>query len=52
VEAKVMIEQNIALPQDEISEILGRPVDLNTSGFLSRHFRQNVLDTALVIYET
>jgi hypothetical protein len=37
--------------QDEISGILGRPVDLNTPGFLSRHFRQNVLDTALVIYE-
>jgi len=25
--------------QDELSEILGRSVDLNTPGFLSRHFR-------------
>ncbi|MAS32787.1 MAG: nucleotidyltransferase [Anaerolineaceae bacterium] len=37
--------------QDELSEILGRSVDLNTPGFLSRHFRQRVLDTAQVIYE-
>lgn len=37
--------------QDELSEILGRPVDLNTPGFLSRHFRQRVLDAAQVIYE-
>ncbi len=37
--------------QEELSQILGRKVDLNTSGFLSRHFRQKVLDTAQVIYE-
>ena len=37
--------------QDELSDILGRPVDLNTPGFLSRHFRQCVLDNAQVIYE-
>lgn len=37
--------------QDQLSEILGRPVDLNTPGFLSRHFRQRVLDDAQVIYE-
>ncbi len=37
--------------QDELSAILGRPVDLNTPGFLSRHFRQRVLDNAQVIYE-
>lgn len=37
--------------QDELSEILGRPVDLNTPGFLSRHFRQRVIDNAQVIYE-
>ena len=37
--------------QDELTEILGRPVDLNTPGFLSRHFRQKVLDTAQVLYE-
>lgn len=37
--------------QDELSRILGREVDLNTPGFLSRHMRQRVLDTAEVIYE-
>ena len=37
--------------QDELSDILGHPVDLNTPGFLSRHFRQQVLDNAQVLYE-
>ncbi len=37
--------------QDELSALLGREVDLNTPGFLSRHFRQQVIDTALVLYE-
>lgn len=37
--------------QEELSAILGHEVDLNTAGFLSRHFRQKVLDTAQVIYE-
>ena len=37
--------------QDELSEILGRRVDLNTPGFLSDHFRAKVLATARVIYE-
>jgi hypothetical protein len=30
----------------ELSEILGRKVDLNTPGFLSRHFRDAVLAEA------
>jgi uncharacterized protein len=37
--------------QEELSAMLGRQVDLNTPAFLSRHFRQRVLDTAQVIYE-
>jgi predicted nucleotidyltransferase len=37
--------------QEELSEILGHQVDLNTAGFLSRHFRQKVLDIAQVVYE-
>ncbi len=37
--------------QDELSAILGRPVDLNTTGFLSRHFRQQVIEAAQVVYE-
>jgi predicted nucleotidyltransferase len=36
--------------QDELSQILGRSVDFNTPKFLSRHFRQKVLDSAQVIY--
>jgi len=37
--------------QDELSDLWGRPVDLKTAGFLSRHFRQQVVDTAQTIYE-
>lgn len=36
--------------QDELSALLGREVDLNTPGFLSRHFRQQVMDSTLVVY--
>lgn len=36
---------------NELSEILGRKVDFLTEGFLSRHFRQKVLDLAQVVYE-
>lgn len=35
----------------ELSKIFGRKVDLLTPGFLSQHFRQQVLDTAETIYE-
>ena len=37
--------------QEELSEILGREVDLNTPGFLSRYFRDAVLREAVVAYE-
>ena len=37
---------------DELSEILGRQVDLNTPSSLSRHFRQEVLDEAQEVYVT
>ena len=36
--------------QDELSEIIGRKVDLNTPGFLSRHFRDRVLQEAQDVY--
>lgn len=36
--------------ESELSEILGRKVDLRTPAELSRYFRQDVLDTAEVIY--
>jgi len=35
----------------ELSELLGRQVDMRTLGELSRYFRQKVLDTAQVYYE-
>lgn len=37
--------------QFRLSEIMGHNVDLNTPGFLSRYFRQRVIDAARVIYE-
>lgn len=36
--------------QDELSEIVGRKVDLNTPNFLSRYFRDSVLKSAEVQY--
>ena len=37
--------------QDELSEILGREVDLNTPDCLSKYFRPDVLATAEVLYD-
>jgi predicted nucleotidyltransferase len=37
--------------QEELSELFGRGVDLNTPGFLSPYFREDVIQNALVIYE-
>ena len=34
----------------ELSDLLGRKVDLNTEDWLGRYFRQSVLDEAEVIY--
>jgi uncharacterized protein len=36
--------------QDELSELLGRPVDLHTPRFLSEYFRERVLSEAEVQY--
>jgi predicted nucleotidyltransferase len=36
--------------QEELAQILGRPVDLNTPGFLSDYFRDDVLRQAEVLY--
>jgi len=36
----------------ELSEILGRKVDLNTPGFLSPHYRDRVLAEAQVHYDS
>lgn len=37
--------------EEELSKILGRKADLNTSGFLSRFFRQRVLAEAEIQYD-
>ncbi len=36
----------------ELSQILGRKVDLNTPQFLSRYFRDQILAEAVVMYNT
>ena len=37
--------------QDELSELLGHKVDLNTPGFLSTYFKDRVLAEAEVLYD-
>ena len=37
--------------EEEISRIIGRKVDLNTPGFLSRHVRERVLAEAQTLYD-
>lgn len=37
--------------EQELSEILGRKVDLNTAGFLSKYFREKVITEAEVLYD-
>jgi predicted nucleotidyltransferase len=36
---------------EDLASILGRKVDLNTPGFLSKYFREDVRRQALTIYE-
>jgi uncharacterized protein len=36
---------------DELAEVIGRKVDFNTEAWLSRYFRDEVLQEALPIYE-
>jgi predicted nucleotidyltransferase len=38
--------------QDELSDLMGRRIDLNTPGFLSRHFRDRVRAEAVPLYES
>ena len=37
--------------QDELSDLFGRRVDLNTPAFLSPHFREQVQSEAISLYE-
>lgn len=36
---------------DQLAKLIGHRVDLNTPGFLSKHFRDDVLRQAITIYE-
>ena len=36
---------------DELAEIIGHKVDFNTAGWLSKHFRDDVIREAVTIYE-
>jgi predicted nucleotidyltransferase len=36
--------------QDKLSHLFGQTVDLNTPGFLSRYFRDEIMKTAHTIY--
>jgi predicted nucleotidyltransferase len=38
--------------EQELSELLGQKVDLNTPGFLSKYFRDQVLAEAETLYVT
>ncbi len=38
--------------RQKLAEMLGNKVDLTTPGSLSKYFRQNVLDSAEVLYDT
>ncbi|MDP2854039.1 MAG: nucleotidyltransferase domain-containing protein [Smithellaceae bacterium] len=37
--------------EQELSEILGRKVDLSTTGFLSKYFREKIVAEAEVLYD-
>lgn len=37
--------------QDELADVIGREVDLNTPKALSRYFRDDIMTNAQVIYE-
>ena len=42
---------DMAQQEYDLSAIIGRKVDLRTPHELSRHFRQQVIDSAVTIYE-
>jgi predicted nucleotidyltransferase len=50
-EPAAQVGLNFFAMEQELSEILGRKVDLNSPGFISRHFRDEVLQEAAVLYE-
>lgn len=42
---------DMAQQEIELSELIGRKVDLRTANELSRYFRQQVIDEAVTLYE-
>jgi predicted nucleotidyltransferase len=50
-EPNAKVGLNFFAMEMELSEILGRKVDLNTPGFISRYFRDQVMKEAKVQYE-
>lgn len=36
---------------DQLAKLIGRKVDLNTPGFLNKHFRNDILNHAITLYE-
>jgi predicted nucleotidyltransferase len=47
----VRVGLSFARMQNELSEIFGRKVDLNTPGFLSAYFREEIIMEAVVQYD-
>jgi predicted nucleotidyltransferase len=47
----VRVGLSFARMQNELSEIFGRKVDLNTPGFLSAYFREEIIKEAVVQYD-
>jgi predicted nucleotidyltransferase len=47
----VRVGLSFARMQNELSEIIGRKVDLNTPGFLSAYFREEIIKEAVVQYD-
>ena len=50
-EPAAQVGLNFFAMEQELSEILGRKVNLNTPGFISRHFRDEVFQEAAVLYD-
>lgn len=49
-EPKTVIGLRFFALEEELSEMFGRKVDLNTPGFLSKHFRDQVIAEAEPLY--
>jgi len=50
-EPGAVIGWKIVTIEEEMSDLMGHPVDLKTPDDLSRHFREKVVNAAQVVYE-